>query len=130
MNPNLKSRPKPGFWDLEPTPLEVIPPVWGQFGTTWHYTIDNGQPKFGQQELLDKNRKSVAFYRMFSPIVATVDEDLIKVFISCDSLSWSIQCRAFFIPFSTYEKNKEGLLVTLRMNMSSYCCGRNSFRPY
>ena len=51
--------------------------------TTWQYTIDNGQIQFAEKELLAKDRKSVSFYRMFSPVIATVDESLIKVRLFC-----------------------------------------------
>lgn len=51
--------------------------------TTWQYTINDGQIQFAEKELLGKNRKSVSFYRLFSPVIATVDESLIKVWIFC-----------------------------------------------
>jgi len=65
--------------ELELTGFDIIPPEWGQLGTTWQYTINDGQIQFAEKELLGKNRKSVSFYRLFSPVIATVDESLIKV---------------------------------------------------
>ena len=61
---------------------DFFPSVFSTFWrTTWQYTIDNGQIQFAEKELLGKNRKSVSFYRLFSPVIATVDESLIKVWI-------------------------------------------------
>lgn len=59
--------------------FDVLSPSIFSFGTAGHYAADNGLPDFGKEELIDKNRKTVAYYRLADPIIFTIDVDLIKV---------------------------------------------------
>ena len=57
---------------------DVMPPSF-PFGTAGHYAADDAYPEFGEKELIAKNRKTVAYYRIFTPIIYTIDTELIKV---------------------------------------------------
>ena len=43
-----------------------------------HFMRDDGVPEFAKAELLDKNRKTFGYYRAMTPVIQTVDVDLIK----------------------------------------------------
>ena len=58
--------------------FDVIPPSL-PFGTAGHYAADDAYPAFGEKELIEKNRKTVAYYRLLDPIIFTIDTELIKV---------------------------------------------------
>ena len=59
--------------------FEIIPPKLLKFGTSGHYGRENGYPEFGKEELIDKNRKTVSYYRFTDPVVWSIDPELIKV---------------------------------------------------
>ena len=48
----------------------LTPKVW-TLGTMGQYFVKDGYVKWSKEELLDKNRKSVAFYRGVTPIIVT-----------------------------------------------------------
>lgn len=56
---------------------DILPPSF-PFGTAGHYAADGAFPEFTQKELMDKNRKTVAYYRLLDPIILTIDTELIK----------------------------------------------------
>ena len=59
--------------------FDVLSPSILSCGTAGHYVGDNGYPDFAKKELTDKNRKTIAFYRLGDPIICTIDDELIKV---------------------------------------------------
>jgi len=62
--------------------LPVVQPKYSQFGTMGHYTYPNGFVEFADAELRDKNRKTIAYYLGISPVIWTVDTDVInEVFV-------------------------------------------------
>ena len=66
---------------LENRGIPVIEPKLMSCGTAGHYVNENAYPAFAKRELLDKDRKTVGLYRVMSPIIMTVDTELIqKVF--------------------------------------------------
>ena len=58
--------------------VSVITPSILSFGTAGHYVKENGYPEFAKKELLDKDRKTIGLYRATSPVIVTVDIDLIQ----------------------------------------------------
>jgi len=72
---------------LEELGFDTIAPSIFKFGTAAHYGSANGMKNFAQSELVDKGRKSVAYYRITSPVVLTIDKDIIQqIFTSQFSL--------------------------------------------
>ena len=69
--------------DLDDRGIPVIKPRLLSFGTAGHYVADNGYPEFAKAQLLDQDRKTVGYYRAISPVVMTIDTQLIgKLFNS------------------------------------------------
>ena len=64
---------------LEELGFDTIAPSIFQFGTAAHYGAENGMKNFAQSELVEKGRKSVAYYRITTPIVLTIDKEIIQV---------------------------------------------------
>ena len=58
--------------------VSVLTPSILSFGTAGHYVKENGYPEFAKKELLDKDRKTIGLYRATSPVIVTVDIDLIQ----------------------------------------------------
>jgi hypothetical protein len=65
--------------ELEGKGWPIVEPAFMEFGTSMHYSKEDGLKNFGKAELADKNLKTIAFYRFTSPIVLTIDPELIKV---------------------------------------------------
>ncbi|CAG5105567.1 Oidioi.mRNA.OKI2018_I69.chr1.g2244.t1.cds [Oikopleura dioica] len=58
--------------------VPVLTPSLLTFGTAGHYAVDNGFNELADKELKDKNRKTVGYYRLTSPVIFTVDHELIN----------------------------------------------------
>jgi len=58
--------------------IDVLTPKIWTLGTFGQYMAEDGYINWAKEELLEKNRKSVAFYRGTTPIILTVDPDLIQ----------------------------------------------------
>lgn len=58
---------------------EIIEPSLLSFGTAGHYAVDDGFPKFGKEQLIDKGRKTVAYYRLTDAIILSIDPEIIKL---------------------------------------------------
>ena len=63
---------------LNETTFTVVPPTFSEFGSTAHYMSEDGYVQFAKKHLVDKNEKSVGFYRLTSPVIMTIDVDIIK----------------------------------------------------
>jgi len=59
--------------------VEVIQPKLLTFGTTGQYLTGEGVKNFAYDELLNKNRRTIGFYRLTTPVIFTVDTELIKL---------------------------------------------------
>lgn len=57
--------------------IPVLTPSLLTFGTCGHYARENGLVELADEELRAKNRKTVGFYRLLSPVVLSVDVDLL-----------------------------------------------------
>ena len=51
--------------------IDVLTPKVWTLGTMGQYFVKDGYVKWTKEELLDKNRKTVAFYRGVTPIIIT-----------------------------------------------------------
>ena len=58
--------------------VPVLTPSLLTFGTAGHYAVENGFNELADKELKDKNRKTVGYYRLTSPVIFTVDHELIN----------------------------------------------------
>jgi cytochrome P450 len=57
--------------------IPVLSPSLLTFGSSGHYARENGLVELADEELRKKNRKTVGFYRILSPVVFTIDVDLL-----------------------------------------------------
>jgi len=61
--------------------IPVLSPYLMTFGSSGHYARANGIVELADEELRKKNRKTIGFYRLLSPVVFTIDLDvLIPIF--------------------------------------------------
>ena len=58
--------------------VDVVPPSILEFGTTKQYFYGEGVKDFANEELVKKKRRTVAFYRLTTPVYMTIDPELIK----------------------------------------------------
>ena len=59
--------------------VDVVPPKLLTFGTTGQYLTGEGVKEFAHNELLKKNRRTIGFYRLTTPVIFTIDPELIKL---------------------------------------------------
>jgi cytochrome P450 len=57
--------------------IPVLSPSLMTFGSSGHYLRANGIVELADEELRKKNRKTVGFYRLLSPVVLTIDLDVL-----------------------------------------------------
>ena len=55
-----------------------MPPTFAALGTTTQYMSDNGIVEFAAKHIEEKKQKSVGFYRLTTPVIMTIDIDIIK----------------------------------------------------
>ena len=58
--------------------VDVVSPSILEFGTTKQYFYGEGVKDFANEELVKKKRRTVAFYRLTTPVYMTIDPELIK----------------------------------------------------
>ena len=59
--------------------VDIIEPRLLTFGKCDQYLSGEGVKEFAYEELVKKNRKTIGFYRLTTPVIFTVDPDLIKL---------------------------------------------------
>jgi hypothetical protein len=69
--------------------VPMLTPSLLSFGTSGHYAVDNGFNELADRELKDKNRKTVGYYRLTSPVVLTIDTELINAVFTTHFSSFS-----------------------------------------
>jgi len=69
--------------------VPMLTPSLLSFGTSGHYAVDNGFNELADKELKDKNRKTVGYYRLTSPVVLTIDTELINAVFTTHFSSFS-----------------------------------------
>jgi len=69
--------------------VPMLTPSLLSFGTCGHYATDNGFNELADRELKDKNRKTVGYYRLTSPVVLTIDTELINAVFTTHFSSFS-----------------------------------------
>ena len=57
--------------------IPVLSPSLMTFGSSGHYARANGIVELADEELRKKNRKTIGFYRLLSPVVFTIDLDVL-----------------------------------------------------